>query len=188
MAARPRPLSRPASSWRSLTVDPKRDRLGPGLEPGPAFALGPLQWVVTLIVSGIGALVLVYCAWYVPADEPGLSAFAGHFVAFAGAMLGLVISDDLLVLYVFWELTTMPFRCAHVPPPPRWTDARSGGPPSRASLPTLGHETSHSFADARLLRRSASDLQAGATSMDCQIGHPGTACGEVADRTVGQPD
>ncbi|MFG1812226.1 Na+/H+ antiporter subunit A [Kribbella sp. NPDC049174] len=79
----------------------------PTLNLDLAFALGPLQWVMMLVVTGIGALVLVYCAWYFSADEPGLSAFAGHFVAFAGAMLGLVISDDLLVLYVFWELTTV---------------------------------------------------------------------------------
>jgi multicomponent Na+:H+ antiporter subunit A len=79
----------------------------PALNLDLAFALGPLQWVMMLVVTGIGALVLVYCAWYFSADEPGLSPFAGHFVAFAGAMLGLVISDDLLVFYVFWELTTV---------------------------------------------------------------------------------
>jgi multicomponent Na+:H+ antiporter subunit A len=79
----------------------------PALRLELAFAVGSLQWVMTLLVSGVGALVLVYCAWYFPDDEPGLSAFAGNFVAFAGAMLGLVLSDDLLVLYVFWELTTV---------------------------------------------------------------------------------
>jgi len=72
-----------------------------------AFAMGSLQWVMMPLVTGIGALVLVYCAWYFPDDEPGLPSFAGHFLAFAGAMLGLVLSDDLLVLYVFWELTTV---------------------------------------------------------------------------------
>ena len=72
-----------------------------------AFAMGSLQWMMVLLVSGIGALVLVYCAWYFAEDEPGLPALAGHFVAFAGAMLGLVIADDLVILYVFWELTTV---------------------------------------------------------------------------------
>src|SRR5919112_5542860 len=69
--------------------------------------MGSLQWVMVLVVAGIGALVLVYCTWYFPADEAGLGTFAGHFVAFAGAMLGLVLADDLLLLYVFWELTTV---------------------------------------------------------------------------------
>ena len=69
--------------------------------------MGSLQWVMALLVTGVGALVLVYCAWYFADDEPGLPAFAGNFVAFAGAMLGLVLADDLLLLYVFWELTTV---------------------------------------------------------------------------------
>ncbi|HET6625414.1 MAG TPA: Na+/H+ antiporter subunit A [Nocardioidaceae bacterium] len=79
----------------------------PALNLDLAFAMGPLQWVLALVVTGIGALVLVYCTWYFADDEPGLGAFAGNFVAFAGAMLGLVLADDLLVLYVFWELTTV---------------------------------------------------------------------------------
>jgi multicomponent Na+:H+ antiporter subunit A len=79
----------------------------PSLRLHLAFAMGPLQWVMVLVVAGIGALVLVYCTWYFPDDEAGLPAFAGHFVAFAGAMLGLVLADDLLLLYVFWELTTV---------------------------------------------------------------------------------
>ena len=79
----------------------------PALGLDLAFALGSLQWVMVLVVSGAGALVLLYCTWYFPDDEGGLTAFAGHFVAFAGAMLGLVLADDLLLLYVFWELTTV---------------------------------------------------------------------------------
>ena len=69
--------------------------------------MGSLQWVMVLVVAGIGALVLAYCTWYFADDEAGLAAFAGNFVAFAGAMLGLVLADDLLLLYVFWELTTV---------------------------------------------------------------------------------
>ena len=79
----------------------------PSLDIDLAFRLGTLAWVLALIVSGIGALVLAYCAWYFDDDDPGLPVFAGTFVAFAGSMLGLVLSDDLLVLYVFWELTTV---------------------------------------------------------------------------------
>jgi multicomponent Na+:H+ antiporter subunit A len=79
----------------------------PSLRLDLAFALGPLQWVLMLVVTGVGALVLAYCTWYFADDEPGLPSFAGSFVAFAGAMLGLVLADDLVVLYVFWELTTV---------------------------------------------------------------------------------
>jgi len=72
-----------------------------------AFGMGSLQWVMVLVVAGVGALVLVYCTWYFADDEPGLAPVGGHFVAFAGAMLGLVLADDLLLMYVFWELTTV---------------------------------------------------------------------------------
>ena len=72
-----------------------------------AFALGPLQWVLSLIVLGIGAVVLAYCRWYFHDDSAGVPRFAGVLVAFIAAMLGLVLADDLLLLYVFWELTTI---------------------------------------------------------------------------------
>ncbi len=72
-----------------------------------AFRLGALQWLLALIVTGVGALVLVYCTWYFDDEDPGLSGFTSSFTAFAGSMLGLVLCDDLLVLYVFWELTTV---------------------------------------------------------------------------------
>lgn len=69
--------------------------------------LGTLQWLLGLLVSGVGALALVYCAWYFRRGDPSLWRFTGVFTAFAGAMLGLVLADNLLALYVFWELTTV---------------------------------------------------------------------------------
>ncbi len=77
----------------------------PGLGIELSFAVGTLQWVLALLVSGIGALVLFYCRWYFGADAPARTAAV--LCAFAGAMLGLVGADDLIVLYVFWELTTV---------------------------------------------------------------------------------
>ncbi|GIF00884.1 Na+/H+ antiporter subunit A [Paractinoplanes rishiriensis] len=72
-----------------------------------ALRMTSLSWLMVLLVGGVGALALVYCGRYFPAGEPGLGRFAGVFVGFAGAMLGLVIADNLIVLYVFWELTTV---------------------------------------------------------------------------------
>ena len=72
-----------------------------------AVHVGALGWLMVLLVGWIGALVLAYSARYFTTGHPGLGRFAGMFVAFAGAMLGLVVSDDLLTLYVFWELTTV---------------------------------------------------------------------------------
>ena len=74
---------------------------------GLTFRLDTLSWLMTLVVGGVGALVLVYCAAYFSASAQGLGRFGGVFVAFAGAMLGLVSSDDMILMFVFWELTTV---------------------------------------------------------------------------------
>lgn len=78
----------------------------PSLGIDVSFRIGMLQWVLTLIVSGVGALVLFYCRFYFDDADPPLRTGA-VLVAFAGAMTGLVTSDDLIGLYVFWELTTV---------------------------------------------------------------------------------
>ncbi|MFJ4716527.1 Na+/H+ antiporter subunit A [Streptomyces sp. NPDC088785] len=72
-----------------------------------AFRLDALSLVMVLLAAGIGALVLVYCAGYFRPGTPRLGRFGGNLLAFAGAMLGLVLADDLMVLYLFWELTTV---------------------------------------------------------------------------------
>ncbi|MGC5585560.1 Na+/H+ antiporter subunit A [Ornithinimicrobium sp. W1665] len=73
-----------------------------------SFRMDTLAWVLTLVVSVVGTLVLVYCASYLRDDTRGnVGLLAASLTAFAGAMLGLVTADDLLVLYVFWELTTI---------------------------------------------------------------------------------
>ncbi|HEX4789496.1 MAG TPA: Na+/H+ antiporter subunit A [Actinospica sp.] len=72
-----------------------------------AFRLDALALVLLCLAGGIGALVLVYCARYFDSDAPGLGLFACSLTGFAGAMIGLVLADDLIALYVFWELTTI---------------------------------------------------------------------------------
>jgi multicomponent Na+:H+ antiporter subunit A len=79
----------------------------PALGLEGVFRLDVLSWIMTLLVTGVGALVFVYCARYFPPDEPGLARFAGIFMAFAGMMYGLVVADELLMLYLFWEGTTI---------------------------------------------------------------------------------
>ena len=76
-------------------------RLGVGID----YRIGMLQWLLALIVSGVGALVLIYCRWYF-AEAPNQRPM-GLLTAFAAAMLGLVTVDNLVVLYLFWELTTV---------------------------------------------------------------------------------
>lgn len=71
------------------------------------LVLDPLTGIMSLVVTGVGALVLLYCTWYFRPDDGEIWRFASVLTAFAGAMLGLVLSDNLYVLFVFWELTTV---------------------------------------------------------------------------------
>ncbi len=59
-----------------------------------------------LVISGIGVLVLAYARWYFASRDDGSKA-AALLVAFAGAMFGLVVADNVFVLFGFWELTTV---------------------------------------------------------------------------------
>ncbi|TLM83172.1 Na+/H+ antiporter subunit A [Pseudarthrobacter sp. NamE5] len=79
----------------------------PGLQLEFAFRMDALAWVMSLLVLGVGALVLVYCARYFKKRDQDLGAFGAQLLAFAGAMFGLVVADDLLLLFIFWELTTI---------------------------------------------------------------------------------
>ncbi|MFP7696764.1 Na+/H+ antiporter subunit A [Trueperella sp. LYQ143] len=72
-----------------------------------SFRLDALSWVMALLVTGIGALVLAYCARYFSPTASGMGRFAAIFLSFAGAMLGLVTTDNTLALYLFWELTSV---------------------------------------------------------------------------------
>ncbi|MCP2266161.1 multicomponent Na+:H+ antiporter subunit A [Promicromonospora thailandica] len=66
-----------------------------------------LSWVMLLVVGGVGAVVMLYCSAYFSREARGLGRFGGFLVAFAGSMAGLVVADDMLLLFVFWELTTV---------------------------------------------------------------------------------
>ncbi|MGO2745906.1 proton-conducting transporter transmembrane domain-containing protein, partial [Microbacterium sp.] len=66
-----------------------------------------LGWVLTLIVTGVGALVLLYCRWYFYDDTTDVGQFAGVLLGFAGAMYGLVLTDDIVMLVMFWEVTSI---------------------------------------------------------------------------------
>ncbi|WP_369132440.1 Na+/H+ antiporter subunit A [Modestobacter sp. I12A-02662] len=79
----------------------------PALDLAVTLRLDALSLTIAALVTGVGALVLLYCARYVGRDEEGTARFAACLTGFAGAMLGLVLADDLLLLYVFWELTTV---------------------------------------------------------------------------------
>lgn len=72
-----------------------------------ALELDGLSWIMVLIVSGIGSLVVFYCTYYFKESQQSLGSFAAYLLAFIASMLGLVLANDLLLLFVFWELTTV---------------------------------------------------------------------------------
>jgi multicomponent Na+:H+ antiporter subunit A len=72
-----------------------------------SMRLDTLSWVMALIVTGVGALVMLYCRWYFRGKTEGVGQFSAVLLAFAGAMYGLVITDDLVVLVMFWEVTSV---------------------------------------------------------------------------------
>ena len=90
--------------------------LGPGLIeqwpwsplPGVAltFRLDGLSLLMALIISGVGALILVYAGGYMQGAASAGRLYA-LLLAFMASMLGLVLSDNLIALFVFWELTSV---------------------------------------------------------------------------------
>ncbi|QIG38931.1 Na+/H+ antiporter subunit A [Microbacterium sp. 4R-513] len=72
-----------------------------------SMRMDTLGWVLALIVTGVGALVMLYCRWYFRGKTEGVGQFSAVLLAFAGAMYGLVLTDDLVVLVMFWEVTSV---------------------------------------------------------------------------------
>ncbi|WP_043846710.1 Na+/H+ antiporter subunit A, partial [Crystallibacter crystallopoietes] len=79
----------------------------PQLQLDLAFRMDTLSAVLSILILGVGALVLFYCARYFKVQDPNIGPFGAQLLAFAGAMFGLVVTDDLIMLYMFWELTTI---------------------------------------------------------------------------------
>lgn len=72
-----------------------------------SFRLDPLAWVMTLVVAGVGAAIVVYCAFYFPPNAAGRARFAAIFTWFGGSMLALVWANHTLIIYTAWELTSV---------------------------------------------------------------------------------
>lgn len=78
----------------------------PSLGVELAFRLDGLSLLFALLITGIGTFIVIYSGGYLHGH-----AHQGRFylfiIAFMGAMLGLVLADDVVTLFVFWELTSI---------------------------------------------------------------------------------
>jgi len=63
-------------------------------------------WLFALLVTGMGTLVVVYARYYMSPADP-VPRFFSFFLAFMGAMLGIVLSGNLIQMAMFWELTSL---------------------------------------------------------------------------------
>jgi multicomponent K+:H+ antiporter subunit A len=63
-------------------------------------------WLFTMLVTGIGFLVALYARYYMSPTDP-VPRFFAFLLAFMGAMLGIVLSGNLIQLVFFWELTSL---------------------------------------------------------------------------------
>lgn len=78
----------------------------PSLGVNLNFHLDGLSLIFALMISGIGFLVFIYASAYLKGDRY-LDRFFGYLGLFMAAMLGVVLSDNVITLFVFWELTSI---------------------------------------------------------------------------------
>ncbi len=70
------------------------------------FVLDGLGFLFAGLILGIGLLVILYARFYLGRQDP-MGQFYTYLLLFQGAMVGVVISDNILLLLVFWELTSL---------------------------------------------------------------------------------
>ncbi|KAA6404598.1 monovalent cation/H+ antiporter subunit A [Candidatus Tokpelaia sp.] len=63
-------------------------------------------WLFLLLITGIGFLIVIYARYYMDPADP-VPRFFAFLLAFTGAMTGIVLSGNLLLLTAFWELTSI---------------------------------------------------------------------------------
>ncbi|WP_282028939.1 putative monovalent cation/H+ antiporter subunit A [Paracoccus marcusii] len=78
----------------------------PSLGVQLSVLLDGLSMTFALLITGIGAAVTLYSARYL-GDHPDYPRFVSYLLMFMVGMLGLVLADNLIMLFVFWEITTI---------------------------------------------------------------------------------
>jgi multicomponent K+:H+ antiporter subunit A len=86
----------PAATWEWV----------PSLGLDLTLMVDPLGWMFALLILGIGLLVVIFAHSYLARDED-TGRFFASLMLFQGAMLGIVIAGNVLLLLVFWEMTSL---------------------------------------------------------------------------------
>ncbi|NPV87698.1 MAG: Na+/H+ antiporter subunit B [Anaerolineae bacterium] len=71
-----------------------------------SFHLDGLSYLMAVLITGIGGLIIMYGGAYL-ANHPSLPRFLTIVLLFMSAMLGVVLSGNALLLFLFWELTSI---------------------------------------------------------------------------------
>ncbi|WP_006786535.1 monovalent cation/H+ antiporter subunit A [Thiorhodospira sibirica] len=78
----------------------------PGLGLNANFFLDGLGLLFASLILGIGLLIIIYARFYLAKEDP-MGTFFTYLLLFQGAMVGIVLSDNILMLLIFWELTSL---------------------------------------------------------------------------------
>lgn len=78
----------------------------PALGLDISLRMDGFAWLFALLVSGMGLLVVIYARYYMSPTDP-VPRFFSFFLAFMGAMLGVVLSGHLIQMVMFWEMTSL---------------------------------------------------------------------------------
>ncbi len=78
----------------------------PALGLSANFFLDGLGFLFATLILGIGLLIILYARFYLSRQDP-MGQFYTYLLLFQGAMVGIVLSDNILLLLVFWELTSL---------------------------------------------------------------------------------
>ncbi|MFN5997434.1 MAG: monovalent cation/H+ antiporter subunit A [Paracoccaceae bacterium] len=78
----------------------------PALGLNANFFLDGLGLLFAGLILGIGLLIILYARFYLAKADP-MGQFFSYLLLFQGAMVGIVLSDNILLLLIFWELTSL---------------------------------------------------------------------------------
>ncbi|MDZ7731146.1 MAG: proton-conducting transporter membrane subunit [Natrialbaceae archaeon] len=78
----------------------------PALDVGFQFTVDGWGLLFALLASGIGVLVFIYSAQYMHGED-GLARYYAALLAFMGSILGVALASDLVLIFLFWELTSL---------------------------------------------------------------------------------